>query len=128
MGLLLNNFVKNSICFYSTPQEILHFSERSEGANSRKRFIILSLAKRVDPCGLSGVRTWLAPTLFPGFLLPVPIELERESERPWLGLVTWLQNNIYSEGGVRCLTIFCLVHAMITRVRKSKMDLLDLQL
>lgn len=79
MGLLLNNFVKNSICFYSTPQEILLFSERSEGANSQKLFIILSLVKRVDPCGLSGVRTWLAPTLFPGFLLPVPTELETGS-------------------------------------------------
>ena len=46
--------------FILYPKEILHFSERSEGPKSRKRFIILSRAKRVDPCSLSGVRTWLA--------------------------------------------------------------------
>ena len=39
-----------------------------------------------------------------GSLLPVPTE--RERERPWLGLVTWSQNEINSEGGVLCLSIF----------------------
>ena len=39
-----------------------------------------------------------------GSLLPVPTE--RERERPWLGLVTWSQNKINSEGGVLCLSIF----------------------
>ena len=38
-----------------------------------------------------------------GFLLPAPTEQERE--RPWLGLFTWSQNKINSEGGVRCLSI-----------------------
>ena len=47
-------------------------------------------------------------------------ERERERERPWLGLVMWLQNKINSEGGVLCLTILCLVHAMIAKVRKGK--------
>ena len=80
-------------------------------------------------------------TSFPGFSRTRPYEerereREREAERqrgrethtPWLGLVTWLQNKINSEGGVLCLTILCLVHAMIARVRKSKIDLLTLQL
>ena len=39
-----------------------------------------------------------------GSLLPVPTE--RARERPWLGLVTWSQNKINSEGGVPCLSIF----------------------
>ena len=33
-----------------------------------------------------------------GSLLPGP--MERERERPWKTLVTWLQNKIISEGGV----------------------------
>ena len=33
----------------------------------------------------------------------LPISTERERERPWLGLVTWSQNKINSEGGVLCL-------------------------
>ena len=42
---------------------------------------------------------WVVPNLVPRFsLLPV--------ERPWLGLVTWFQNKINSEGGVPCLSIF----------------------
>ena len=36
-------------------------------------------------------------------------ERERERERPWLGLVTCLQNKIHSEGGVLFLLIFCLI-------------------
>ena len=36
-----------------------------------------------------------------GSLLPIPSKQERERERkrPWLGLVTCLQNKIYAEGG-----------------------------
>ena len=53
-------------------------------------------------------------------LLPVPTE--RERERPWLGLVTWFQNKINSEGGVLCLSVFFVwfvftVHTMIARAR-----------
>ena len=42
-----------------------------------------------------------------GSLPPVTREREREraSEKPWLGLVTWLQSKINSEGGVLCLSI-----------------------
>ena len=47
-------------------------------------------------------------------------------ERPWLGLVMWLQNKINSEGEVLCLSILCLVHTMIAKVCKSKIDLLTL--
>ena len=62
-----------------------------------------------------------------GSLLPVPAE--RERERPWLGLVTWSQNKINSEGGVLCLSIFCLVRFHRSRNdRKGKTDLLSLQL
>ena len=61
-----------------------------------------------------------------GSLLPVPTE--RETERPWLGLVTWLQNKMNSEGGVLCLTILYLVYAMTARICKSKIDLLTQQL
>ena len=32
--------------------------------------------------------------------------LRSERERPWLGLVTWSQNKINSEGGVLCLSSF----------------------
>ena len=39
-----------------------------------------------------------------GSFLPVPTE--RESERPWLGMVTWLQKKTNFEGGVLCLLIF----------------------
>ena len=44
-------------------------------------------------------------------------------ERPWLGLVTWSQNKINSEGGVLCLSNFFVwfvftVHAMIERARQ----------
>ena len=61
-------------------------------------------------------------------VLSYPVPTERARERPWLGLVTWLQNKIISEGGVLCLSILCLVRAMIIRVRKSKLDFLNLQL
>ena len=42
-------------------------------------------------------------TSFPGFSPTRPYEAR---ERPWLGLVTWSQNKINSEGGVLCLSIF----------------------
>ena len=62
-----------------------------------------------------------------GSLLPVPTE--RERERPLLGLVTWSQNKINSEGGVLCLSIFCLVRFHRSRNdRKGKTGLLSLQL
>ena len=52
--------------------------------------------------------------------------LRSEKERPWLGLVMWLQNKINSEGEVLCLSILCLVHTMIAKVCQSKIDLLTL--
>ena len=52
--------------------------------------------------------------------------LRSEKERPWLGLVMWLQNKMNSEGDVLCLSILCLVHTMIAKVCKSKIDLLTL--
>ena len=62
-----------------------------------------------------------------GSLLPVPAE--RERERPWLGLVTWSQNKINSEGGVLCLSIFCLVRFhRFHNDQKGKMDLILLSL
>ena len=61
-------------------------------------------------------------------VLSYPSYGAKERERPWFGLVTFLQNKINSEGGVLCLTILCLVHVMIAGVRKSKIDLLSLQL
>ena len=64
-------------------------------------------------------------TSFPGFSPTRPTE--RERERPWKTLVTWLWNKINSEGGVPCLTLFLSglfpnVHAD----RNSKVDLLTL--
>ena len=51
----------------------------------------------------------------------------RENERPWKTLVTWLQNKIISEGGVLCLTFFCLVYSRRSRSDlNSKIDLLIL--
>ena len=44
-------------------------------------------------------------TSFPGFSPTRPYGA-RERERPWLGLVTWSQNKINSEGGVLCLSFF----------------------
>ena len=63
-----------------------------------------------------------------GSLLPVPTE--RVRERPWLGLVTWSQNKINSEGGVLCFSFFfCLVRFHRSRNdRKGKTDFLSLQL
>ena len=60
-------------------------------------------------------------------VLSYPSLSEREKDPGWF----WsrgLQNKINSEGGVLCLSILCLVHAMIARFRKSKIDLLTLQL
>lgn len=54
--------------------------------------------------------------------------LRSERERSWLSPVTWLQDKFNSEGGVLCLWILFLVHQMIASVRKSKLDLLTLQL
>ena len=52
---------------------------------------------------------------------------ERESERPWKTPVTWLQNKINSEGGVLCLTFFCLVYSQRSRSdHNSKIDLLTI--
>ena len=65
------------------------------------------------------------PTSFPGFSPTRPTEPERE--RPWKTLVTWLQNKINSEGGVLCLTFFCLVYSQRSRSdHNSKIDLLTL--
>ena len=47
-------------------------------------------------------------------------ERERERERPWLGLVMWLQNKLILREESLCLIILCLVHALITNVRKGK--------
>ena len=55
-------------------------------------------------------------------LLPAP--MERERERPWKTLVTWLQDRIISEGGVLCLIFFCLVYWRSSRSdRNGKIDL-----
>ena len=61
-------------------------------------------------------------------LLPVPTE--RERERPWLGLVTWFQNKINSEGrSPLSLSFFCLVRFHRSHNdRKGKIALLSLQL
>ena len=69
------------------------------------------------------------PTSFPGFSPTHPTKRTRErpTERPWKTLVTWLQNKIISEGGVLCLTFFCLVYSRRSRSdRNSKIDLLTL--
>ena len=64
-------------------------------------------------------------TSFPGFSPTRPTE--HEGEKPWKTLVTWLQNKINSEGGVLCLTFFCLVYSQRSRSdRNSKIDLLTL--
>ena len=47
-----------------------------------------------------------AINLVPRALSYLSLGSERERERPWLGLVTCLQNKIYSEGGVLFLLIF----------------------
>ena len=53
--------------------------------------------------------------------------LRSERERSWKTPVTWLQNKINSEGGVLCLTFFCLVYSQRSRSdRNSKIDLLTL--
>ena len=68
-------------------------------------------------------RRALTATSFPEF----STERERERERPWKTLVTWLQNKIISEGGVLCLTFFYLVYWRRLRSdRNSKIDLLTL--
>ena len=60
-------------------------------------------------------------TSFPGFYPSRPTE--RERDRPWKTLVTWLQNKINAEGGVLCITFMflvwfiCNVHAVITTAR-----------
>ena len=64
---------------------------------------------------------WIGSTSFPGFSPTCPYR-GRERERPWLGLVTWLQNKINSEGAVLCLSIFFVwfvftVQTMIARAR-----------
>ena len=67
---------------------------------------------------------WMGSTSFPGFSPTCPYR-GRERERPWLGLVTWLQNKINSEGAVLCLNIFCLVRFHCSNNdRKGKIFLL----
>ena len=61
----------------------------------------------------AGVRA-LAWTSFPGFS-PTRLYGARERERTLLGLVTWLQNKINSEGVTLSIIILCLVDAMIAR-------------
>ena len=55
------------------------------------------------------------------------VPTERAGERPWLGLVTCLQNKINSEGGVLCLSVLRLArfHRSYNDC-KSKIDLLTL--
>jgi len=71
-------------------------------------------------------------TSFPGFSPTCPYrarERERETERDrsWLGLVTWLQDKINSEGRFLCLSIFWLAHFHCLRNdRKSNIELLTL--
>ena len=48
---------------------------------------------------------------------------EREREKPWKTLVTWLRNKNNSEGGVLCLTLFL---SGLRSDRNSKIDLLTL--
>ena len=48
--------------------------------------------------------TQIFTTSFPGF--SPTRRAERERERRWKMLVTWLRNKINSEGGVLCLTLF----------------------
>ena len=43
--------------------------------------------------------------LVPRVLSYLSLHSERERERPWLGLVTWFQNKINSEGGVLNLSL-----------------------
>ena len=63
-------------------------------------------------------------TSFPVFSPTRPYGVRKRDS--WLGLVMWLQNKINSEGEVLCLSILCLVHTMIAKVCKSKIDLLTL--
>ena len=66
--------------------------------------------------------TWL--NLVPRILSYPPPWSERERERPWKTLVTWLQDRIISEGGVLCLIFFCLVYWRSSRSdRNGKIDL-----
>ena len=79
------------------------------------RFILRGILRikvyteRLQPKGLtfSGnkgyERVGISTTSFPGFS---PTHPYRVRERPWLGLVIWLQNKINSEGGVLCLSFF----------------------
>ena len=62
------------------------------------------------------------PTSFPGFCPTHPCRVrERET---LVGSGMWLQNKSNYDRGVPCLTILCLVHAMIASVCKSKVNLL----
>ena len=66
------------------------------------------------------------PNLVPR-VLSYPPYRARERERTWKTLVTLLRNKINSEGGVLCLTLFCLVYSQHSRSdRNSKIDLLTL--
>ena len=102
-----------------TPQLII----RKGTYSSRKRHNYLRFSLSVFyPINLSRMQPRSQ-----GSLLPVPTE--RERERPWLGLVTWSQNKINSEGGVLCLSIFWSGSFSPSRDdRKGKTDLLSLQL
>ena len=58
----------------------------------------------------------LNETSFPGFYPTHPyIVIERQ--RPWLGLVTWLQNKLILRAGVLCLSIFLLQWSKIEQDR-----------
>ena len=76
---------------------------------------IKTYAERLQPttgltCNFSGFKVYervgISTTSFPGFSPTHHYGVRELKERPWLGLVMWLQNKINSEGGVLCLSIF----------------------
>ena len=95
---------------YALEGEASHYVERHDvlpDISEQTRYLIPFFApawlKKVDINLLNSNRIRLQPRS-QGSLLPVPTERARET--PWLGLVTWSQNKIISEGGVPCFSIF----------------------
>ena len=68
----------------------------------------------------SGVKVYervgISTTSFPGFS---PTHHYGVRERPWLGLVMWLQDKINPEGGVLCLSIF-LFHSCNSKIKQDR--------
>ena len=83
------------------------------------RLLVMRVNDPIDQEFAASLNKEASSNLVPRVLSYPPTE--RERERPWKTLVTWLQNKIISEGGVLCLTFFVWfirdVHAVIATAR-----------